>query len=93
MSLETVKKLKPCEFEYNDCKFNFKQVLDQRIHFGFIAQDVLELFPIDTFAIVSERDGFYMVHKDQLIAPLVKAIQELAEKVEKLEEKINGNTL
>ena len=51
--------------------------------FGFIAQDLLET-PIKD-AVFGEKDGEYNLSYTDLIAPLVKAVQELSAKVEKLE--------
>ena len=87
MSLEIVKKLKPCEFKYDE-----EIIRDGgKKHFGFIAQDLEEEFPIDEYAVVHEGAGGYkMVNYIQFIALLTKAIQELSGKVDKLEESVGG---
>ncbi len=87
MSLEIVKKLKPCSFKYNAI---IQQINDNKTHMGFIAQDLLELFPENEYAVVFKNGEYYNVNLLQLIAPMVKAIQELSEKVDRLE-KIERN--
>jgi len=83
MSLETVKKLKPCKFTWNDNKY-VKQ--DNKIHFGFIAQDIEKIFTKHKFGIVYEmEDGIMKIRYAEVIPILVKAIQELEEKVTILE--------
>lgn len=79
MSLEIVKKLKPA-------RFFFRPTLDDgKEHFGFIAQDLLEIFPKDKYGIVEEDDrGFYKVNYHEVIPHLVKAVQELEKEVKKL---------
>lgn len=66
-------------------------------HHGFIAQEVKEV--IDSHPEVVEGqniwrtgdDGIQKIAKGGLIPMLVKSIQELSEKVNELEEKLNGN--
>ncbi len=82
MSLEIVKKLKPCTFQYNDI---IHRINDGKIHMGFIAQDLLELFPEESHAVVFKNGEYYNVNLIQLIAPIVKSIQELSNKIEELE--------
>lgn len=51
---------------------------DNRINFGFIAEDLLELFPEDKYTIVSkDDDGDYIIDSEQLIAILCLCIQKL----------------
>jgi len=86
MSLDIVKKLKPAKFRY---KKDAPVDVDNKIHMGFIAQDLLKQFG-DDFAIttVNESNGFLMIRHEELIAPLTKAVQELLNKVNILENKI-----
>lgn len=85
MSLEIVKKLKPCEFKWKDNKaFN----MDEKIHFGFIAQEIEKILPKNKYGIVSkDLEGYLSIRYAEFIPLLVKAIQELEEKIKMLEEK------
>lgn len=86
--IETVKKLKPCEFKYkNTPEFG---LIDDKIHIGFIAQELAKVFDPYKYGIVVEREGYLSVNYHELIAVLVKAIQEQQEKIEVLEKKLNG---
>jgi len=82
MSIEIVNKLKPIKFRYNDIISNS----DNKVHMGFIAQDLLEIFGPE-YAVVKENDdtGYLTVSYHELIAVLVKSIQELSQQVSKLE--------
>lgn len=79
--IDAVKKMRPTVYKYNDS-------LDDGVeHFGFIAQELAELFPIDEYGVVSvNRDsGFLQVKYHEVIPMLVKYIQHLEERVNKLE--------
>lgn len=83
IGLELIRKLKPAIFRY---KPNHTE--DNRKHFGFIAQDIAEILPMDEFMIVKLDDqGYHTLDHGQLVAPLVKAVQELSKQVEELEKK------
>lgn len=84
IGLELIKKLKPAIFRY-------KTKEDNRRHIGFIARDIEEILPSEEFAIIKiDSNNQYVVDGEQLIAPLVKSVQELNNKVEKLEERLNA---
>lgn len=86
MSLDIINKLKPAKYTYNDTK---PEIKDSRTNFGFSAQDVNNLFPKEEYAFVNtDEDGYLMVNYHQFIAPMVKAIQELSQKVETLEKQL-----
>jgi hypothetical protein len=85
MSLKIVKKLKPCTFKW--------KLYDEKIHLGFIAQDVEKIYPKDKFDIVHEVDGMLQIRYAEFIPVLTKAIQELEEKIKLLEEKFNYKML
>jgi len=88
MSLEIVNKLKPITFRYNDI---LKTKTDDKIHMGFLAQELLEVFGDDYAIIIKNKETNYlMVQYTELIAPMVKAIQELSEKVDILEKQLNS---
>ena len=77
--LEFVKKLKPCKWKYK------APLNDGKDHFGFIAQEVVELAPKDEYGFVGVKEGYLAIHYMEFIGPLVKAVQELSDKVDKLE--------
>lgn len=87
--LKTIKKLKPCIFQYKQLNEN-GIINDENLkHLGFIAQDLNEIFPEGEFAVVKkDENDYYMVNLIELIAPMVKAIQELEEKVENLQKQL-----
>jgi hypothetical protein len=59
---------------------------DDRTHLGFMAQDLLDLVPEAVYK--DEFSESYGVSYTELIPVLVKAIQELSEKVEQLEKQL-----
>jgi hypothetical protein len=77
--LKFIKKLKPCKWRYK------APLNDGRDHFGFIAQDVNEIVSPDEYTFVGKREGYLTINYYEFIGPMVKAIQELEEKVERLE--------
>ena len=87
--LETIKKLKPCIFQYKQLDEN-GVVNDGNVkHLGFIAQDLNEIFPEGEFAVVKkDQNGYYMINLLELIAPIVKSIQELNIKIEILQKQL-----
>ncbi len=87
--LETIKKLKPCIFQYKQLDEN-GVVNDGNVkHLGFIAQDLNEVFPEGEYAVViKDKNGYYMINLLELIAPIVKSIQELNIKIEMLQKQL-----
>ena len=74
--LDFIRKLKPCKWRYN------KPLDDGRDHFGFIAQEVDEVVPKEKYGFVGcSEDGTHFLIMTEFIGPIVKAIQELDEKV------------
>lgn len=64
---------------------------DGKLHFGFIAQDVDEIAPKEIYGFVGQDErGYLNIHYWEFIGPIVKAIQELNDKIEKLEKKLDG---
>jgi hypothetical protein len=50
-----------------------------------MAQDIKDIYPIERYSILNkDKDNYLMVDYVQLIAPMIKAIQELTNEVEKL---------
>ena len=86
MSLKKLSKLKPAKYRYTDPT---KGEID-RLSMGIMAQDIEEVWSHEKYSILhKDIQGYYSVDYIQLIAPMVKAIQELSTKVEELEEKLN----
>ena len=77
MISDILNELKPCSWKWNDTG---------KTSFGFIAQDLLEIFPEDEYDIVEkEPDGYYAVKYHQLIPFLVQKIKNQEERIQKLE--------
>ena len=95
-----IKKLKPVSYKWDNrdtyvreysCSYGQKDgtLKSEKCHYGFIAQDIkstLESLNItfDGLTHDSEKDAYRLTY-EELIAPLVKAVQELTERVENLE--------
>ena len=80
MMLNIFDKLKPCSWKW---KHNGKK------SFGFIAQDLLEIFPEDEYDIVEkDKNGIYTVKYNQIIPFLVKKIKSQDEELLKLKNTI-----
>ena len=78
LGLDFVRSLRPVEYKWADA------TLGDTVHYGFIAQEVKETAL--SGAVNGEKDGEYTLGYTEMIAPLVKAVQQLAdEKVKKLE--------
>ena len=72
--IDNVMKLKPCTFVYNGDK-------EERVNYGFIAQDVEEIYP----EMVNSSDKEKLHLKYEAIIPvLCKAIQELKQELDSL---------
>ena len=56
---------------------------DGKTHLGFIAQDVQKIYPQ---LVKNLSDGYYVVEYEGLIPPLVEAVNELNQKLQKQEE-------
>jgi len=69
----------------NPVKFNWKKSFgdDTKQHYGFLAQEIKET-PLEDS--VDGEEGEMGMNYNELIAPMVKAIQELSAEVEKLKE-------
>ena len=80
--LDFIKKLKPAKWRYQ------APLNDGRDHFGFIAQDVDQIASKEDFNFVTVKEGYYAINYYEFIGPIVKAVQELTNKVEKLEHEI-----
>jgi hypothetical protein len=95
LGLNFVNDINPVEFEW----INKEQPLDEGKQFGVIAQQVkstLEAHGVTeqngivykSFNSEDENDYLYLVNRDQLIGPMIKAIQELSAKNDALEARL-----
>ena len=86
MSLKNISRLKPAEYSYT----NPSHGNTEKLTMGIMAQDIEEVWPYEKYSVLhKDTQGYYSVEYYQLIAPMVKAIQELSTKVEELEKKLN----
>lgn len=78
--LDFIRKLKPCSWRYTG------DLDDGVVHFGFIAQEVEYLASHNQYAFVQlGPDGIYRLVLGEFIGPMVKAIQEIDERLTRLE--------
>lgn len=77
-TLDRITQLKPARYSYKSDKQKNETI-------GFIAQDVLELFPE---AVSQSEDGFYAVNYSMFGVLAVKAIQEQEDRIAKLEKQV-----
>ncbi len=87
--LEIIRKLKPSVFQYKQpCEGGV--VDDGNLkHLGFIAQDLNEVLPEGEYAVVrKDKSNYYVVNLTELLAPVVKSIQELDSRVEELQKQL-----
>ncbi len=78
---ELIKNIKPVRYIYkNDEK--------EKTHFGVIAQDIESIIGGENLALHSKENDTQTVCYTELIAPLIKTVQHLLEKVESLENEI-----
>ena len=81
-ALKTLRELKPVTFYYNEEYTGWPE----RLNYGFIAQEYAKTMPDQTFY---DHDLERMcIDTNQLIAILVKGVQELSDKVTELEAKL-----
>ena len=83
--LDAILRLKPVEFFWKN------KTTGERKEFGFLAQDVATVMPelVRNIGMTNEdiSDGMLAIDHIGLIAPIVQAIQELSEKLKKLDTK------
>lgn len=81
---EILTKLKPCHYRYND-----KKNLGDKIHYGFLAQDLQEAFGEDyAFVKKDENSEYLVVNYLEFIAPLVSVVKEQQAEIENLKEEL-----
>lgn len=81
--VDAVQNMRPTVYRYNG-------KLDDGVeHFGFIAQELEQMFPMDKFGLVTEdKHGNKMVRYNEIIPLVVKYIHQLEKRVSKLEENV-----
>jgi hypothetical protein len=85
MSLKKIGRLKPAEYSYKE-GFNKNT---KKLSMGVMAQDIDKIWPYEKYTILEKTpEDYFVVDYTQLIAPMIKAIQELSDKVDKLQEQI-----
>ncbi len=91
-----IDKLKPVSYKWksNDETESLKNtnITPGKKSFGFIAQDLLEIFPKEEYDIVKEDEsGNLTVQYYQLIPLLVKEVKDLRSRVQELEDRIDDH--
>ena len=86
--IDLVRLLKPAAFKYNE-QVPAKELNNNKVYFGFMAQDLDKILSHTEFALVQKNGEYFTVDYTQLIAPMVKAIQELDAQVSELQAKVN----
>ena len=89
-SLDLINKLNPVKFTWK----NDEYIIEEKRNtddIGFIAQELLEILPFTTgkFKVLNTEKEFYNIKYERIIPYLVKSIQELTEKNNILENKLN----
>ena len=85
LGLEFINKLKAVSYKWND------EEIGEKTHYGLVAQDIEETIKeigkdVDNIGMIDKPEkGAMGLNYNELIAPLVKAIQELSAKVAALE--------
>lgn len=72
----TAKHLMPVQFRFKG---------DDKLHYGFIAQDVQKIMPD---AVQESEDGYLTLTYHELIAPLYALVQEQEDRISRLEARI-----
>jgi hypothetical protein len=86
--LDFVKKLKPTAYQFRESRED--DTPHGGVRYGFKAQDIAAIEPEAVIVDTTNPEKFYY-NESNLIAVLVKAVQELTAKVERLEN-ANSNT-
>jgi len=98
LGLSFVNKLRPVSYKWNQKQ---EENLDSKTHYGFIAQEIetaliSENKTLDDFAGVYKPDNYkedgtgdtMAISTNEILSPLVKAVQELSNKVKTLETEV-----
>ena len=84
LGLDFINKLRPVSYKFK------KDKQDKKLKYGIIAQEVQEVLKDghEDFAGITEKGEYLGADYVQFIAPLMKAVQELSEKVESQQKEI-----
>ena len=87
---EKIKDLRPVQFKWKEDKYPlrkpdtlYKKVIDNRINYGFIAQDVKKIFPD---IVTEEENGELNLNYDAFIPMLVDCYKKMDNRIETLEQ-------
>ena len=80
--LERIKQVRGVTFEWREDAAEYQSYPGRNKEMGVIAQEVQAAFPE---AVVEDEKGLLMVDYPALVAALIEAVKELAERVETLE--------
>jgi len=85
--------LNPAKYNYKE-EMQLKGIDTSEQHFGVMAQSInnyLKSVSNEKFNIIQyDSEGTMMVNYNELIAPMIKTIQELIKRIERLENKIDN---
>jgi hypothetical protein len=103
MGLDLIKKLRPVSFNWDhrdtyvrECKYEYGtkdgNLVGSKEHYGLIAQELKSALDelnlkFDGLGHDDEKDAYRLTY-EELIAPIIKAIQELNTRLETVEEKV-----
>lgn len=77
---EIVRGLKACCYRYNN-----KKDLGNKIHYGFLAQDILKAFGDEYAFVKKDANGeYYQVDYMEFIAPLVSVVNSQQDQIDEL---------
>lgn len=98
--LSFIKNLSPSQYNYvsNISDLTGQNIDTTKTYFGILAQDIEKYIKeqgLDpkNFNILNTDGNYLMVSYNELIAPIIKSIQELDERLKKIEEKLNDKIL
>ena len=80
---DIISRIKVCSWKYND----IKPELGDRVHFGMIAQDLVDDFG-DTYAFVDASGDYLRVNYHEFIGILINVMQEQDRRIAVLEQQI-----
>ena len=87
---EDLKPLSPEEIIDNLRPATYKLKIDNKYHYGFIAQDVLEKFGDEYDFVTKGQDGYFALNYHEFIAPIVSLLKKQSEEIRYLKQKIEN---
>jgi hypothetical protein len=108
MGLALIKKLRPVSFKWDhrdtyvtECKYTYGEkdgtLVSTKEHYGLIAQELKSTLDelnikFDGLGHDDEKDAYRLTY-EELIAPIIKSIQELIEENDKIKEILERNNI